>query len=423
MKLVWVGYFFEIGILALIKPYIVNFDSVAILAVIFHVIFTIIILFYNSKKTTLILVIAFIIRVVVLFWDLYGRRIFVLPNSGADSEMYYRYSVLISENLSLLGNTRGRIYSDINGLLFYLIGPQRIFGQYMNVLIGILTIFVIYKILCLVNINEQVKKIIICIIAFFPNSIIMSAIFLREAIPTFFVSLSLYYFIRWFSETKMIYMILAFVMLGISSVFHSGVIGIILGYTFTFLFYKRGKNKFMFSRKTITSFILIIIMFSLAFTVFGSMIFVKFQKVEEFNDIYQVATPNGAGDSAYLTGLQINNLLQLAIYGPIKSIYFLFSPLPLDWRSMIDVISFFTDSILYLGSILYFIKNRKKLGDRKVLAISIFVMIIGAAFIFGIGVSNVGTAMRHRQKLIPLFLILFAVTMDGKKLLKNKKMQ
>ena len=48
------------------------------------------------------------------------------------------------------------------------------------------------------------------------------------------------------------------------------------------------------------------------------------------------------------------------------------------------------------------------------LAITLLWMIIGSSLIFGIGVSNAGTAIRHRQKLIPLFLIVLAIT-------KNKR--
>lgn len=411
MKLIWLGYVFEIAILTLMNPFIVNFENIAFLAVIIHVLFTIIVLLCYRRKIKFVLLSAFIVRVVFLVWDLYGRDIFVLPNSGADSEMFYRTAISVSKQLSLLGETGG-VYSDINGVLFYFIGPQRMFGQYMNVLLGLSTIYIIYKMLCILNIKEHVKRITLFITAFFPNSIIMSAIFLREAFPTFFVCLSLYYFVKWFKMDKLKFIVLSFLMLGIASMFHSGVIGIAVGYSFTFLFYSRELNIFKFSGRTIASFIIIIIIFSLSFTVFDSYIFGKFQNVEKIDDIYQTATANGMGGSAYLPGLQITNTLQLAVFGPIKSFYFLSSPLPMNWRGLMDVFTFFTDAMLYLGTILYFIKNRKKLGDRKALAISIVVMIIGAALIFGIGVSNTGTAVRHRQKIVPLFFVLLAIIMD-----------
>ena len=288
--------------------------------------------------------------------------------------------------------------------------------QYINVLIGISVVYIIYRILHLLDINKNIQKTIIFIAAFFPNSLIMSAIFLREIFPTFFVALSLYYFIKWMKVSGYKNIIVSFVLLGFASLFHSGVIGIALGYSFTFLFYKRKYNTFRFSTNTVASFLIIIIIFSLAFTVFEKDIFIKFQSIEGIEDIYQRASKSGEGGSGYLKSISINNPLQLAVFGPVRSFYFISSPLPMYWRGFMDIFTFMTDSILYLGTLIYFLKNKDKLGNRKALAISLFMMIIGSTFIFGIGVSNAGTAVRHRQKLVPLFLILLGVLIDGKRL-------
>lgn len=48
-------------------------------------------------------------------------------------------------------------------------------------------------------------------------------------------------------------------------------------------------------------------------------------------------------------------------------------------------------------------------------------LLLGSSLIFGIGVSNAGTAVRHRQKLIPVFLILLAIIMDCRKKLISKR--
>lgn len=420
MKLMWLGYFFEIGILTLIKPYVVDFRSLGVLAVLIHVLFSMVMLFSLNKKIRFIILFAFFIRVLFLFWDLYGGEIFVFPNSGLDSEMYYRNAVLISDNFSLLGETRGGPYSDIHGLLFHFIGPQRILGQYMNVLLGVSTVVLVYKILIMLKTNEVTVKVITILFSFFPNSMIMSAIFIREAFPTYFVALSLYYFVKWFKNTETKYIFISFVTLGLASIFHSGVIGIALGYVFSFLFYNKEKNKLKFSGKTVFAFIVTIALMYISFTIFDDLFFRKFQNVEGIEDIYLAAVPAGLGGSAYLKGIEINNFNQFILFSPLKSIYFLFSPIPLDWRGMMDVFTFFTDSIFYLGTFLYFIKNRKKLNEKKILVTMIIIMIAGSSFIFGVGVSNAGTAMRHRQKLISLFFILLALIIDRNGELNNK---
>src|SRR5690625_2281522 len=127
MKLIWIGYIIEILILSLIKPYVTNFEGVAIIAVLVHVIFSMVILYLYDRKIKHVIILGYLASVFVLFWDLYARNIFGIPNSGADSEMFYRMSILISNNLSMLGATRGGSYSDIMGIIFSLIGPQRLF--------------------------------------------------------------------------------------------------------------------------------------------------------------------------------------------------------------------------------------------------------------------------------------------------------
>lgn len=417
MKLIWYGYFIEILLLALSKPFITDFESVAFIAMVVHVIYTMIVLMSYKDKLKIVYLGAFLSRVILLIWDLYARHIFILPNSGLDSEMYYENAIQISNNLSLLNNMeglRGGLYSQINGLLFYFIGSQRIVGQYINVLLGLSIIFIISRTLIMLNVNKNIRVAIILIISFFPNSIIMSAIFLREMFPTFLVSISLYFFIKWFKLGYFKYILLSLLTIGIASIFHSGIIGITLSYAFAILFYKRKENTFKFSVSTVSSFILIVIIFSLAFTVFDDLIFRKFSGVDNINDIYSAAN-SSMGGSMYLTNLTITNPVQLIIYGPIKALYFLIAPLPMDWRGIRDIVTFFSDSLLYLTVIIYFIKYKKKITERKSLIIILLIMIIGAAFIFGIGVGNAGTAMRHRQKLIPIFLILLGVMMDAKK--------
>lgn len=413
MKLIWIGYIIEILILSLIKPYVTNFEGVAIIAVLIHVIFSMVILYLSDRKIKHVIILGYLARVFVLFWDLYARNIYSLPNSGADTEMFYRMSVLISNNLSMIGTTNGGMYSNILGIIFSLIGPQRVFGQYLNVLLGISTVFMLYKILENLDINTKVKRSVIFIATFFPNSIVFSAIFLREISPTFFVSVSLYFYIKWFKDTHTKNILLAFLFLGLASTFHSGVVGISLGYIFAYLFYKKESNNFKFSANTILAFIIIVTIFILSFTVLKDFIFGKFLNVEDIDDIFETATSSGAGGSAYLTGLEINNPGQFILFIPIKSIYFLFSPFPWDWRGVFDIFTFLFDSMLYMITIYNIVKNIKLLR-KKPLTISLVLMLLGAVLIFATGVSNTGTAMRHRQKLLPVILMLLGIIINLK---------
>ena len=418
MKLIWIGFLLQIIILAFLKPFFTDYEGISVLMTLIHITYTLIVLAGFKNKQKFIFIGGYFARVALMFWDLYARNIFVLPNSGLDSEMYYENAIRISTNMELLSSMqglRGGVYSQINGILFYFIGPQRLIGQYINVLLGLSTLYMIYRLLLLVEISTKTYRTALLIAAFFPTSVIMSAIFLREAFPTFFLAASLYFFIKWFKKSRYRDMILSFIMIGVSSAFHSGLIGVVIGYVFAFLFYHKKLNKFKFRFKSIVSFFIVVAVILLGTTVFGELIFKKFGNIDEISDIYGVGESFARGGSAYLKGLTINNPIQLFIYSPIRSFYFIASPLPWNWRGFLDVFTFFTDSILYLGSIFYFIKHKNSFRDRRILISILIIMILGSTTIFGFGVSNAGTAIRHRQKLVPLFIFLWGLMLDAKR--------
>jgi len=414
LLIIWLSLFIEILILTLIKPFVVNYELVSIIAVSVHVLFSIFVLLGHRSKLRMIFLAGFIIRVLAMIWDIYARNIFIFPNSGADTEAFYYAAISKSETVSLLmSDSYGGLYPKIIGSIFYLIGPQRLVAQYINVLLGLSVIIILYEILILLEIKPKICKRIIIIAAFFPNAIIMSAIFLRESFIAFFISASLYFYIKWFKFGNRNNILLSITVLGIACVFHSGVFGLFLGYAVALLYYNRKQNIYKISLKTFFVFLLLVISMGFLFMNFGDVFFNKFKNISQLGDIYAAAS-KATGSSAYLLNLKIETPIQLIIYGPIRALYFLISPLPMDWRGSADIFAFLSDSLLYLGVIFYYFKNRKSVGKRRILVTSLILMIVGTSLIFGIGVSNAGTAIRHRQKIFLIFLVLFALMADGK---------
>ena len=418
MIIIWVFYLICILFLYFSKQYLGSSNIIALLAVLFLALLTSIYLFAFKNRYKNIFLGAFLVRFVFMIWDIYARHIYVLPNSGVDSEMFFQNAVILSRYPQLfttMEGLRGGIYSQINGLLFYFVGPLRIIGHYINVLLGFSVVYIIYKILILLDIKQNTIKWMLILATFFPNSIIMSAIFLREVFPTFFVALSLYFFINWFINSKVTSFFLSIFLVFIASVFHSGVIGIILGYSFAYLFYMHKTKRLKFSFLKLTSFITVSGIFFIFFIYSGELILGKFLGALAVKDIYEIATPSGLGGSAYLKNVTIENPAQMVIFGPIKGIFFVSAPLPMNWRGFMDVFTFFTDSILYIFPLLIFIKNRKKIKHNKPLIISLFIAVVSCIMIFAVGVSNAGTAVRHRQKLVPIFIVSLAMLIDIKR--------
>lgn len=416
MKKIWIIFFLQIIVLSLFKPFINDFEYSSLFFVFIHSILTIFILLQYKTRLKYFFIVGFLLRVFTMLWDLYLNNIFNLPNSGTDSEMYYYYAVQISNYESFSAFfTPGGLYSFINGILFIFIGTQRIIGQYLNVIFGLNVIILVYKIFTLVDFDEREKLLPLSILSFFPNSLIMSGIFLRESILTFLATLSLYYFTLWFLTNENKYMFLSIFFVGLASAFHSGMISLFLGYSFSFLFYSSKYKKFVFSKRTIFTFFLLVFILIFSYFRFQDIFFGKFSKLDEIGDYF--ATVNSRlGGSAYLKFLKIDSPLLLPIFGPIKFIYFFVAPLPIDWRNVFDVITFFFDALLYIYVIIKIFnfifskieKNHFNLFYKNYILSLVFVIVF-VSLIFGSGVGNTGTALRHRQKFVSEFIILLGL--------------
>lgn len=423
MLLIIYSFIIEILFLGLIKDFINNWEVAAIIFIGIHLIFVFLGIGLLTNKNRLLLSFAYIIRLIAMFWDIYGRSIFTFVGSGGDSEGFLRSAVYISNDLGLLkGYVYGGLYTKILGVISYITFPERILLQYLNVILGLFIILIIYKILKSLFIDEKVIRNSLIIISLFPMSIIHSAILLRENIISFFVILSLYYFIKWYKKKNLYNKIISMTLLGIASIFHSGVIVIAAGYIFAFLFYNHKKDEFNFKINTIIRFAIIMVIGTLIFTEYNEIFLAKFSKVEGIEDVLRTAS-GGRGRAIYLKWLKISNPLQLIIFSPIKMLYFLVSPLPTDWRGLGDALAFFMDGILYLYLIIYCSKYISKINNRSALIGIIMISLLVVVFVFGVGMNNAGTAMRHRNKIIPIFIIFYSLISDKIRFQKKSNLE
>ena len=126
----------------------------------------------NGNKTICVtLIISFILRILFLLLDLYGRNIFILPSSGNDTEMFHA-GALTFPNFTFEKNP----YAYVVGIIYSFALKQRLIGQYFNLLFSMSTISICIKIFDEFKIDDKVKILVISIIAFLPNYMIKSVI-------------------------------------------------------------------------------------------------------------------------------------------------------------------------------------------------------------------------------------------------------
>ena len=169
-----------------------------------------------------------------------------------------------------------------------------------------------------------------------------------------------------------------------------------------FFLYNRKKEKIDFKNIKIFKlipFIFIIVFFGFYFLQNSDSKFSKFLGPSAFDSLYETLEYTRGG-SAYLVNLKVNSFFDVILYSPIKFLYFLFSPMPWNWRGISDISTFIMDSIVYLYLLVIVLKNKK---NNIVKSFGLCFLVL--AFVFGLGTYTAGAAARHRYNVLPFLLV------------------
>lgn len=371
--------------------------------------FVMIHLIHKYRQMGLILSLGILLRLLVLFVDVHYQGGFTVPiSSGGDSQNYFNAAVMVSRDLAYLGaEVYGGLYSKLTGLLFYFVGPSRMIAQLFNLFFWLLGSLVILTELNRRNIGKA--SWVMMVNALFPMSIILTSILLRESIISLLNLMAIYVFVLWLEKEKYLQIAVSILLVVVSAAFHSGSIFLLVVMIPCFAFYSPRKRSFSISfKQVVTSFVVMIVGGLLIISV-GQVIFGKFSLFTGTDEVISYAA-RSRGQSAYLTGISPSNPIALAAFIVLKGFYLLASPLPWDWRAMFDIIAFMMDGALYLAAFAFLWKDfikRWKAGER-VIPIGA-VMLTVFLLLFGMGVSNAGTALRHRYKIYFIFVLLVGV--------------
>lgn len=406
----------QILVTFMLKDFIPAGEAYGIILLLTSIIAISLYLYRTLEKEWLLLIFGgFVIRVIVLFIDLYVPSLPIF-SSGTDTEYFHEISIIIANGMLPVSEGATAYVPFLSGL-YYLIGDQRPFAQFLNVAFWVFAAVYLLKSLKYIGAEKKITFIVLLIFTLMPNSIFMSSILLRESIIIFFITISLYHFLKWFSERKFSDFLLAIGLALISMIFHSGMVGFVAAYILTFIFLSRETIKKNFSH----IFLYMLFFLVLSFLLFqnAELFLSKFVGLEERGG--KVLEISGAGDSMYLSSFNGMSGAIVFLVAPIKMFFFLFSPLPLDWRGMGDIVSFLFDSSIYLfltGAIVFGLwKSKMPLSNK----IFILLFLALTVVVYSYGTQSAGTAMRHRNKIIPLLLLAFAIS-NNKQLIKLNAM-
>ena len=360
---------------------------------------------------------ALLLRIVFIFIDLYLSEYYTLPNSGADSEMFYWGAVRVAHG----GESHRGFFVYVMGYVFAWMGISRLWGQFLISLCSIVSLVMAYKIFLESKCSQQNIKIFMNILCLLPNYAVLSSIFVREAIIAMFFSMSLYYFILWMTRNSFRCFVFAILLCIPSITFHGGMVVVPLAYLVVHFFYRPSLQAFSFSIFNLLISMLLLVIFTYFITRYSEAGYVS--KITNIESLEDVANINDAGNSSYAQYVgNSNSPLHFILYTPLRIFFFLFSPLPIFWRGLSDVIAFCFSSMFYLLAyyrIFQYFKSSSHESIERCLIIALCIVALCTVFVFGWGVSNAGTACRHRDKVAVLYGVLLALTTKSKKCIRT----
>ena len=343
-----------------------------------------------------------------MYLDCY--EIVAIPGNGDETQ----FNEIATSNQKANNPEYVTNYTVFLTLFYKLTDCSRILAQYVNVLMGMLFLVYLNKTLLLIEVDAKIRKVILVIATFMPNLIFFAAILLREAWIEMFLMMSIYYYVKWFlKDRKTYYAVLSILFVFCATWMHSGCIMVGIGYILSFFIYNGRTKSIQLSSSFIPVFVLIAVF--VLFLISNADSFLgKFGKLggdlateDMMIDLYAIREEAG---STYLDWLDVTSPVQAVLFSPLKLFYFLFSPIPLDWRSPIDAIAFLLDSCIYIFLFYKIYKNNTDKKEHKYLIRFLLVSFFIAAFVFAFGTIASGTAVRHRAKIIALLFVCYGLT-------------
>jgi len=307
-------------------------------------------------------------------------------------------------------------YAFFLSVLYYVFGREPIILQSVSVFIGVLVVFMTWKITLRVWGNEAAGKRAAFLVAIFPPMIMYSAVTMREIIIIFFIQLALILIIEYLHSEKIKKLMLSMgAVLPHFFLHNPAIIGLMIGYVY--VLYPRFKRYvFSFFRGKAVGlavvvggvFVTLLLMSSIEGLLRSGITVGYIGNVSEFglDNIVSYTRNTNYGNAVYPDFVVPDDVSGLFYLFPARLMYFLYSPFPWDIYSPRHIVGM-VDALLYVYLTYVLLSNWSSIRGNKAALFCVFLFIVLVS-IYSFGVGNFANAMRHRLKF--MFLLLIAVS-------------
>ena len=249
-------------------------------------------------------------------------------------------------------------------------------------------------------------------IALFPSLVSYSVLTMREVYISFFLLLAMWGIVNWIRFNNYKSLCIVFVGFIAASFFHGASIVGLFVFLFIITLYNFKETFRLLRIKRINLKILIIIFFSslilgLYLTNKISLPYLQtFSKGINPSFLKETINLKVKGTASYPEWLKVDSTYELIYKIPIRSVYFIFSPFLWELKKLNHLVGLL-DSLLYMALVYLIFRNRKVIWKDPALRVILIILLVYIV-IFGVGVGNFGSGIRHRSKFAIEFILLAA---------------
>lgn len=343
-----------------------------------------------------------------------------LPYVGADGAAFTERALTYSEYplfelLGMLDYRSAHSYSVLGALLYKTFGFSELILPSLNLLLGVAnTAFgavIAYRLF-----GRKAASTAAMLICLYPFTAINSVAAVREELSIFFFLAGLFILVGWIKAGRRFNLILSLPFLVFAAFVHPGWVAAILGLVIYFvwsLFRDAIQMKGGAGRAGLSVAMGVVMVGACAVILWNGVELGK--GVEISSDLDSIADTVAArfqrdptGGSAFPAFVAVGDPFTQPWLIPLRVVYFLYSPFPWDVRSAVHLLGLFA-GVLYAFLTFRAYKSYRGLKQhRRVLVLHS--MLVMLTLMFALGVTNSGTAIRHKAKFYILLVVAASPT-------------
>lgn len=370
---------------------------------------------------------SFFVKLSYLFYRFYYKYGGNLssPTLSTDAKRFWHQAELLYTGVAVNPETR---FPYLLNIEFHFFGQNLFCVLLFNIFLTLLMMIIVIYLLNQLEVKGRDRLIALGVTALLPYEMIVANSVLRESIYFIFITLSFATYYHYVKSGRYKYLILSTVVLLPVIILHTGYFAILIVYYFdSFRHNKVKSNSDMTLRICLFCVFLVFIMLSVRMDTGGGGYMSRGVSgiINKLTGDTEVTSYADEAGSRYLSSLKIHSIPTLIIFTPIRWIYFLFSPLPTNWRGLTDILAFLMDGCIHLFVIYSLLKSRKlmkvaydgsEVMDEQIRLVELGLGIIAfVALVFCLNTNTAGTAIRHRDVLIGIEAVLMGFSLKMKK--------